>query len=70
MVLTLFIKGCIMEKLKQELRQEAENKHGKIYPSGHRKKLDDCYTQHEGQLIFWFNLEDQTTRTLIREIEN
>jgi len=34
-----------MEKLKQEMRQEAEEKHRKIYPSGQRERLDDCYTE-------------------------
>ncbi len=70
MVITLFIRGFFMRDLKQELRQEAEEKHGKIYPSGHNKELDDCYTEDEGQLMFWFNLEDQTTKMLAREIYN
>jgi len=59
-----------MENLKRELRQEAEEKHGKIYPSGHRESLDQCYTEQEGQLQFWFNVEDQTTLMLTREIHN
>lgn len=70
MVLILFIKGFFMENLKRELRQEAEKKHGKIYPSGKRDKLDDCYTEDGGQLMFWFNLEDQSTKMLAREIHN
>jgi len=59
-----------MNDLKQELRQEAEEKHGKIYPSGHKENLDQCYTEDGGQLMFWFNLEDQTTKVLAREIDN
>lgn len=71
MVLLLFIKGFIMENLKQELRQEAEEKHGKIYPPGRRESLDQCYIEQEGQLQFWFNTESsQTTKMLMREIDN
>ena len=60
-----------MEKLKQELRQEAEKKHGKIYPSGRKENLEQCYTESGGKLLFWFNTEyDQTTKLLTREIHN
>jgi len=59
-----------MENLKQELRQEAEEKHGKIYPSGHHENLDQCYTEAEGKLLFWFNVEDKTTKMLTRDINN
>jgi hypothetical protein len=59
-----------MEDLKKEMRQEAEEKHGKIYPSGRRNSLDDCYTEHDNKLMFWFNLEDQTTKAMVREIQN
>ncbi len=60
-----------MEHLKREMRQEAEEKHGKITPSGHKESLDQCYTEAKGKLLFWFNTEeDQTTRMLAREIDN
>jgi len=59
-----------MEHIKKQLREEAEKKYGKIFPAGHNKELEDCYTQHESRLIFWFNLEDQTTKTLVQELDN
>lgn len=58
-----------MEDIKRELRQEAEEKHGKIYPPGKMTKLDDCYTVEKDKLLFWFNPEkDQTTRVITRDL--
>lgn len=57
-----------MEKLKKQLREEAEKEHGKIYPAGRYRELEDCYTVHGNHLLFWYNLEDQTTKTKVREI--
>jgi len=59
-----------MEDIKRELRKEAEEKHGKIYPAGQMRELDDCYTVEDNKVLFWFNPEDQTTKVLAREIKN
>ena len=59
-----------MEDLKKELRQEAEEKHGKIYPPGRMENLDDCYTVEKDKVLFWFNIEGQTTKAITREIKN
>ena len=57
-----------MEDIKRELRQEAEEKHGKIHPPGRMKKLDDCYTVEDNKVLFWFNPEGQTTRVITRDL--
>jgi hypothetical protein len=59
-----------MKELKEQLKREAVEKHGKIYPSGDRKVLDDCFTISENKILFWFNLDNETTKVLIREIHN
>jgi len=70
----LNFKRVLMEKInqiKKELIREAIDKHGKIFPPGHRENLDDeCFTQQDNTLIFWFNIENNSTKTLMREVEN
>ena len=59
-----------MESLKTQLKKEAVRKHGKIYPSGNKISLDECFTITENQILFWFNTESNTTKVLSREINN
>jgi len=59
-----------MVEVKRQLKEDAEKKYGKIYPVGQRKSLDDCFTEEEKQIIFWFNLDDQSTRILAKRIIN
>ena len=59
-----------MKNLKRELRQEAEEKHGKISLPGSKENLDQCYTEANGKLLFWFNIENKSTKILSREIDN
>lgn len=59
-----------MEEIKREMKQEAEKKHGKIYPAGKLRNFEDCFTVEEGKVLFWFNVEDQTTKTMARELKN
>jgi len=59
-----------MNDLKNDLKKEAEKKHGKIYPSGDKRNLDDCFTENDDTLMFWFNLENQSTKVLTRKIDN
>lgn len=57
-----------MEKIREELKKEAKDRHGKITPSGNRKSLDECFTEHGGELYLWFNVEDKSTKLLKRNI--
>lgn len=56
-----------MDKIRQELKEEAQRLHGEIYPSGSSKSLDDCFTIQNNEILFWFNV-DETTRMLRKEI--
>jgi len=66
----LSLKVGFMEQIKLELIQEAKDKHGKIYPAGQDKQWEDCFTQQDQTLIFWFNLENNSTKAIIRELKN
>jgi len=50
-----------MEESKQALIDKALEKYGKIYPC-ENKKIEDCFTQEEDLLIFWFNDDSGSTR--------
>jgi len=57
-----------MDKLKQELIERALKKHQKIKPCGNKASLLDCFTEHHGKLIFWYNTEEDSTYVLIEPI--
>ena len=51
-----------MEKLKEKLRQEAIDRYGEVYP------LERCFTEYNGKLIYWFNVNDHSTRILAHDL--
>ena len=59
-----------MKELKEQLIREAVEKHGKIYPCGDNTRLDDCFTVTDDHILFWFNLDSETTKMLAMEIHN
>ncbi len=54
-----------MSRRKQILVDQARERYGEIQPCGTRRSLAECFTEEEGQLHFWFNLEDGNTKVLI-----
>lgn len=40
---------------KKELIKLATEKYGTIQPCGGKDELDECFSEEEGMLIFWFN---------------
>ncbi len=59
-----------INQIKRELIKEAMDKHGKIFPLGLKKDFDECFTRQDSTLIFWYNLENESTKTVMREVEN
>ena len=54
-----------MEELKQSMIRQARRKFKAIYPCGSKRSLAECFTTYEGQLSFWFNTADNSTRLIV-----
>jgi len=63
-----------MDEIKRTLIEKAKEEYGHIRPIrgklGQHMSLNDCFTLHDGKLLFWFNTSDDTTRMLIKEVVN
>ena len=57
-----------MSELKMRLIDLASKRHKKIFPCSHKEFLMDCFTQHENQIFFWYNTEDQSTHIVAAEV--
>lgn len=57
-----------MNEIKQNLINRAKKQYKTIYPCSTKKKLRDCFTVEENQMIFWFNTEDDTTHILTHDV--
>lgn len=57
-----------MSEEKIKLLERAVNEYDAIFPCGHHKLLNDCFTNEGNKLMFWFNTEDHTTHLLVEEI--
>ena len=55
----------LMTEQHTELIKRAEAKHSKIYPAA--KKWEDCFTEEDGLLMFWYNDRERSTHI---EIQN
>jgi hypothetical protein len=50
--------------VKLKLIEKAISEHGKIYPCSSSVMLNDCFTEEDKKLLFWFNTEDNSTHLL------
>lgn len=50
-------------ELKKYLIEKAKERYGIIAPAGN-KLFDECFTEYNGFLLFWFNSEDKSTRVI------
>ena len=57
----------LMEKLKQLLIKQAKERVGEISPLHNWKNFEDCFTEHNGVLMFWYN--DSTKNTKVETIK-
>jgi len=53
-----------MDTLKKNMINEALQRYRKIFPCSNKEKFSDCFTVDCGQLLFWFNTDEKTTRVL------
>ena len=48
------------EQLKNEMIDEAVKRYGDISYCGNKTNWNDCFTEEEGYLMFWFNVGKDT----------
>ena len=53
-----------MEQLKRSMIRQARRQYKEIYPCGCKRSLAECFTTYGGQLSFWFNTADKSTRLI------
>ncbi|MFC1476351.1 hypothetical protein ACFL5S_00135 [Fibrobacterota bacterium] len=58
-----------MSEIKLGLMQKAIEEYEKIFPCGDTASLDDCFTQTQDKLFFWFNTEDNSTHIVEHSID-
>ena len=56
-----------MEDLKKDLIDKAFKKFQNIKPCQGKEDFSDSFTEHNGNLILWFNLEDSSTKIVMAE---
>ncbi len=56
-----------MTAIKRNLLQEAKEKYSQIFPCGNNSSLQDCFTEEDGLILFWFNTSDCSTHMLTAE---
>lgn len=54
-----------MSRRKRALIADARKRHGQIQPCATRERLENCFTEEEGRLFFWFNTQDGNTKVLV-----
>lgn len=57
-----------MNKVKEQLIKDAQQRYKTIFPCSHRKTFDECFTTEEEMVFFWFNTEDETTHLITAQI--
>jgi hypothetical protein len=58
-----------MKSLRKRLLELAQRKYGKVTPP-QGLPWEDCYTEHEGKLLLWFNKETGTTSVISTSLKN
>jgi hypothetical protein len=58
-----------MEDLKRTLIARARSEFRNIRPCRGKEDISESFTTHNGKLVFWFNLEDQSTKILMADLD-
>lgn len=58
-----------MDEIKASLIDAAISIYGEIYPCGTHETLDECFTIHNDELLFWFNCSEKSTHILKKKFE-
>lgn len=57
-----------MSRKQLKLINKARRKYGTIYPCARKENYDQCFTQINKKLYFWFNSQDQSTHIVSEEV--
>lgn len=57
-----FVRIIGMNDVKLKLIEEAKKRDRSISPCAHFDSFWDCFTIHEGKLLFWYNDKEGSTR--------
>jgi hypothetical protein len=55
------------KEIQEALIEKARKEHKNIKPCGTKESLEDCFTYDLDKVLFWFNVEDDTTRVLMHD---
>ncbi len=56
-----------MTQTQVQLIKKARSKFGRIYPCGNKSTLSEGFNTMDGQEVFWFNTEDDSTHAVKEE---
>lgn len=59
-----------MNDLKTRMIRKAEERHKKIYPCAHKTRFDDCFTNNNDFVFFWYNTEDHSTHVITESLRS
>ena len=65
---SFIIMNEIIDKLKNDMIEEAIKKHSHIYPPFVCNSIEDSFTFEDNKILLWFNTKDLTTKMLEREM--
>jgi hypothetical protein len=57
-----------MNELKRKMINQARQQYQQIFPCAMHGTLDDCFTEEENRVLFWFNTEDRTTHIIAADV--
>jgi hypothetical protein len=59
-----------MTELEKSLVRKASEMHTAIFPCGPAKGFEQCFTQEEEKVCFWFNTGDRSTHVVCAEAKD
>jgi hypothetical protein len=58
-----------VNEIREQLIEQAIQRHRKIYPCANRRDFTECFTVTGNRVFFWFNTEDQSTHLVVAEVQ-
>ncbi|MBN1576726.1 MAG: hypothetical protein JW913_09255 [Chitinispirillaceae bacterium] len=59
-----------MNELKTRMIRKAEKRHKKIFPCAQKSHFEDCFTDNNDFIFFWYNTEDHSTHVITESVRN
>lgn len=55
------------DELHRRIIRRAIRKYHRVFPCLGKTSLEECFTQQEGKVFFWFNTEDCDTHVIVAD---